>query len=342
MGAITEDDYTMEHAFNTNIAAQYDVNIAVLLHNFKFWTLNNLANKRNIHEGLCWTYDTVQAFCEIFHYWTRHQIEHLLKKAEGHGLIVSGNLNQHKYDRTKWYALTPAAYKFYEELQTDTFIGRLYSSISPDGEMHKSLSLLISEKSEMVFEDFRNVFLKFPKPIPDTIPDKEKDISASGESPNIGYTEFDGEQLENEKSDYETNQAKSEKNDTQVIEPERNPVKSDYCEKQSKNQTVGKLSIPHELKILQEENIFSIPEQAILDWIANRKKKRVPITPTAWKKINKELARCKEHGIDPVEAFETFVANGWQSFKLEWFLKDQGSSQNEGKNSGQSNLKNYW
>lgn len=31
-----EDDYTMKHAFNTNIATQYDVNIAVLLHYFKF------------------------------------------------------------------------------------------------------------------------------------------------------------------------------------------------------------------------------------------------------------------------------------------------------------------
>lgn len=31
MRAITEEDYTMEHALNTNIAAQYDVNIALLI-----------------------------------------------------------------------------------------------------------------------------------------------------------------------------------------------------------------------------------------------------------------------------------------------------------------------
>lgn len=138
----------MEHAFNTNIAAQYDVNIALLIQHFKHWTLNNLANKRHIHEGLCWTYNTVQAFCEIFHYWTRHQIEHLLKKAEAQELIVSGNHNQNKYDRTKWYALTPKVYHFYEELQVDAFIERLYSSISPDSEMHKCLILPISENSE--------------------------------------------------------------------------------------------------------------------------------------------------------------------------------------------------
>lgn len=35
MRAITEDDYTMEHALSTNFAAQYTTNIATLLENFK-------------------------------------------------------------------------------------------------------------------------------------------------------------------------------------------------------------------------------------------------------------------------------------------------------------------
>src|SRR5690349_5519487 len=75
---ITEDYYTMEHAFNTNIAAQYDVNIAILLHNFKFWTFNNLANKRNIYDGLCWSYDTLEALGETFPYWSRRQLERVI------------------------------------------------------------------------------------------------------------------------------------------------------------------------------------------------------------------------------------------------------------------------
>lgn len=319
----------MEHAFNTNIAAEYDVNIALLIQHFKHWTLNNLANKRNLNEGLCWTYNSVQAFCEIFHYWTRHQVEHLLKKAEAQELIVSGNHNQNKYDRTKWYALTPKVYHFYEELQTDAFIERLYSSISPDSEMHKCLVLSFSENSEMEFGDFRNLFRRIPKPIPDTKPDTKpniNNISTSSEVQNNAYTEFD-EQFQ--KSDYHGNQLEDEKNgknELQVIESERGSEKSDYFEKQTKNQTVSKSSIPYVLKDIQEENIFLIPEQAILDWIANRKKKRVPVTHTAWKIINRELAKCQEQGIDPIEAFETMVASGWQSLKVEYFENQKKSS----------------
>lgn len=75
------------------------------------------------------------------------------------------------------------------------------------------------------------------------------------------------------------------------------------------------------IKDIQENNSFSIPEQALIDWISNRKKKKIPLTPTAWRNINRELAKCKEEGIDPVQAFEEMVGNGWQSLKLEYFKK---------------------
>lgn len=77
------------------------------------------------------------------------------------------------------------------------------------------------------------------------------------------------------------------------------------------------------LKNILNENAFQIPEAMILDWFENRKKKKAPITKTAWTKINKELAKCKEQGIDPIEAFEEMVASGWQSIKVEYFRSKQ-------------------
>lgn len=144
-----------------------------------------------------------------------------------------------------------------------------------------------------------------------------KDISASDESPNIASPESLEEEDKNTQADSEKTPAKP-------------------------NDKIPKSTEQSELKAILKENVFSLPEEVIRDWIANRKKKRLPITSTAWKKINKELAKCKEHGIDPIEAFETFVANGWQSFKLEWFLKDKDKSQDDGKSSSLSPLKNYW
>lgn len=168
----------MEHAFNTNIAKEYDLDIATILNNFKFWTLVNLANKRHIHDGLCWTFNSIPAFCEIFPYWTRHQIEHLLKEIMKLGLVVSGNYNSHKYDRTRWYALTAKAYQLFPELQQEHFIESLFDTISEKTEM-SVLHPTISENSEKLLEKFREAFLKIPRPIPDINTDEKPDTNTS-------------------------------------------------------------------------------------------------------------------------------------------------------------------
>lgn len=162
----------MDFHFNNQVAKDFDISIATILQNIKFWTLTNLANKRNIHDGLCWTYNSVDAFCEIFEFWTRHQIEHLFKKCVNEGLLQVGNYNTTKYDRTKWYALTPKAYQYYPELLKENFVKTMYESIS--------------ENSEIMFGEFRNQFLKFPEPIPDSNPVKKPDInnSESNDSPS--------------------------------------------------------------------------------------------------------------------------------------------------------------
>lgn len=122
-----------------------------------------------------------------------------------------------------------------------------------------------------------------------------------------------------EKFDFQDNQSNCSINDIQVTETERESTKSDYFENQTTIQTVSKKQEQYSIKNIFGENIFQVPEQMIFDWIENRKKKRAPVTKTAWGKINKELAKCKERGIDPIEAFETMVASGWQSFKAEYF-----------------------
>ena len=176
----------MEHAFNTNVAKEYDVDIATILNNFKFWTIANLADKRHIHDGLCWTFNSIPAFCAIFPYWTRHQIEHLLNKCKKLGLIVSGNYNNHKYDRTRWYALTGKAYQLYPELQQEDFVTSLWESISEKTDM-QLLHPTISENSEKLLEKFREAFLKNPRPIPDINTDEKPDtnIGDSDESEDV-------------------------------------------------------------------------------------------------------------------------------------------------------------
>jgi hypothetical protein len=154
-------NYEMNHMFNVEIATKYDLNISVFMCHIKFWTLTNLANKRNIHDGLCWTYNTLDAFGRIFPYWSRRQLETIINNAIAHRLIKKGNYNKSKYDRTCWYALTIDSYEFFPELK--------------DPELLKLLILPISRKCEIYFTEVGNVFHENVTPIPDKKPDKKTD-----------------------------------------------------------------------------------------------------------------------------------------------------------------------
>lgn len=92
------------HAFDPKIAEKVGLNAAVIYHNILFWCAKNLANERNVHDGVAWTYNSTQAFQRQFPYLSADQIRHALSKLEDEGLIRVGNFNQSPMDRTKWYS----------------------------------------------------------------------------------------------------------------------------------------------------------------------------------------------------------------------------------------------
>ena len=95
----------MEHSFDVTDARKYGVECAILLKNLKFWVDKNKANKKHFYEGKYWTYNSVNAFCEMFPYWTKDQIRRYLEKLENMNIISSGSFNKAGYDKTKWYAV---------------------------------------------------------------------------------------------------------------------------------------------------------------------------------------------------------------------------------------------
>ena len=173
----------MEHHFNIEAAKQYGVNEAIFIQHIKFWTMQNLANRRNIRLGFCWTYNTLDAFTELFPYWNRRQIEHLINKLIDAGAIAKTNLNSKKYDRTCWYALTAKVFSLYPDLSTPLYVNLLIDSHETDknlvDENGKLLISLISQKCEMDFTKLGNGFHKNVTPIPDSNPDSNQQIKSS-------------------------------------------------------------------------------------------------------------------------------------------------------------------
>jgi len=127
--------------FDPQIAKDLGVEEAIMYSNIEFWVEHNKANDRNKHDGEYWTYNSIQAFCELFPFWTKRQIERILKKLKDNGYIKTGNYNSTKYDRTKWY-----------------------TCITPKGKM---------EKTESVNGNNQSV-----EPIPDNKPDNKPDTTA--------------------------------------------------------------------------------------------------------------------------------------------------------------------
>lgn len=95
--------------FDTEDAVNYGVDGAIILYNLCFWIAKNKANKNNLHEGRYWTYNSAQAFTELFPFWNRQKIARILRKLEEKGAIRSSNFNDAGYDKTKWYTVLNSA-----------------------------------------------------------------------------------------------------------------------------------------------------------------------------------------------------------------------------------------
>lgn len=94
------------HFFDVRIAKKYGVNCAIILQNIWHWVQKNEANDTNFHDGHYWTYNSTKAFAQLFPYLTQRQIETALKKLRDENIIITGNYNALRYDRTLWYAVT--------------------------------------------------------------------------------------------------------------------------------------------------------------------------------------------------------------------------------------------
>ena len=93
------------HSFNTSEAEKHGVDAAIIIYNIRFWLNHNKANRTHINDGYVWTYNSARAFAELFPYWSSNKIQKTLRKLESEGVIITGNYNKAKYDKTKWYSL---------------------------------------------------------------------------------------------------------------------------------------------------------------------------------------------------------------------------------------------
>lgn len=91
----------MPLTINTTLAKAIGLNEAIILQQIKYWL------QRSSHhiDGYTWIYNSIPKWQEQFSFWSYGTIKRTIASLENQGLVVSGNFNKLKIDRTKWYRI---------------------------------------------------------------------------------------------------------------------------------------------------------------------------------------------------------------------------------------------
>ena len=109
----------MQYYFDVELAERYSVDEAVFVHNIAYWCWKNECNGKNMHDGVAWTYNTTAALVKLFPFWTRSQIERIIKKCVEHGLLLVSINNKKAMDRTRSFAITENVKCIYRNREMD-------------------------------------------------------------------------------------------------------------------------------------------------------------------------------------------------------------------------------
>ena len=95
-----------ELSFNIEAARRFGVDGAILLQGMAAWISKNRANERHFHDGRWWTYNSQDALVKLFPFWSRRQIQRIVKALNTEGALLLGNYSDGSFHNTTWYALS--------------------------------------------------------------------------------------------------------------------------------------------------------------------------------------------------------------------------------------------
>lgn len=84
-----------------SLAKKIGLNEAIMLQQIHFW----LTRKPHEKDGRQWIYNTYAEWATQFPFWSESTIKRTIRSLEKKGLIITGNFNKAKFDKTKWYTI---------------------------------------------------------------------------------------------------------------------------------------------------------------------------------------------------------------------------------------------
>lgn len=93
------------NSFDVGIARQLSVNAAIVYNHLVYWLRINKQKNYNQHNGKTWMYESISDMADYFGYLSEKQVSSALSQLVDSNLIIKGNYNKNKFDKTAWYCL---------------------------------------------------------------------------------------------------------------------------------------------------------------------------------------------------------------------------------------------
>ena len=92
---------------NPALAQEIGLNESIVFLQLEFWIA--IGGKDKVKDGRKWTYQSVSDLHKFFPFWGRATINRIVQSLIKQNLIIIGNYNEYKYDRTRWFTINMEA-----------------------------------------------------------------------------------------------------------------------------------------------------------------------------------------------------------------------------------------
>lgn len=134
-----------------------DADKAIILQQIDYW----LEHSNNIRDGYKWVYNSVADWQKQFLWISPSTLTRKLKSLEDQGLLITGNYNKRKFDKTKWYRIDYDEFNKIEKAfsQNDITNTREYTDNNTDiiNSNKFDYNEFIEWFNELADKNFRNV-----------------------------------------------------------------------------------------------------------------------------------------------------------------------------------------
>ncbi len=87
------------------LAELIGLNEAIILQQIHYWVEINREADKNFKDSFYWTYNSYEGWRKQFPFWSVDTIKRAVASLKRQRLVICGNYNQLKIDRTQWYRI---------------------------------------------------------------------------------------------------------------------------------------------------------------------------------------------------------------------------------------------